>query len=272
MTESQTTGGKPKRKHSGAGVPAETKKERRSSSSGNRRASGNVLSGLKVPIAAATCEPLGNPAPTRGFFRVKTSMYVSIAPMYSLWPIKGIRAQHIDPLVMTYFAPAGGVVLACLDVQLDGPAKISAESPFAFAWATVEFLVWKPKRGDILQGRINMQSPSHIGLLVFDAFNASITRDRIPSSWRFVENELDEDFSGADAADNEDEAEADEDYDDFEGKSLGYWVDEHGRKIDDKLTFVIESIEVSGKLVSVDGSLLKLGEVKEDLTAPGTGI
>ncbi|KAK9383913.1 uncharacterized protein V2V93DRAFT_341963 [Kockiozyma suomiensis] len=218
---------------------------------------------------------LGNPALSQCFFRASTTLYLSIAPMYTLSPLQGVRAQHLDPLTMTYFAPVGGIVLAVLDVAVDedSGARIINESPFAFAWVTAELLVWRPKRGDILQGRINMQSRSHIGLLVCDVFNASITRDRIPPKWKFVENE----YTGEDEVEEEEE----EDRDaaglliENEGaaqssKSLGSWVDNKGIKIDEKLTFVIEALETSGRVFSVEGSLLKLGDVNsKDLTAPG---
>ncbi|KAK9476653.1 hypothetical protein V1514DRAFT_164620 [Lipomyces japonicus] len=228
-------------------------------------------------------EPLGNPTVTECFFFTEASLYLSLAPMYALTPLQGLRTQHLDPLTMTYYPPVGGVVLACLDVEIDkrDGAKIAGDSPFAFTWVTAKFLVWRPKRGDILQGRINLQARSHIGLLVNDVFNASITRDKIPATWKFIENKSDEDSElgtpAPDAQEDEELAAEDEDQEneqqeelqDLEHKSLGYWVDEYGEKIEGKLTFVIESLQTSSKVVSVAGSLIKLGHVKEDLTAPG---
>ncbi|KAK9247723.1 hypothetical protein V1506DRAFT_531240 [Lipomyces tetrasporus] len=238
-----------------------------------------VLSQLPLTASVIPTSPLGNPTPSQCFCIVKSSMYVSIAPMYSLAPLQGIRLQHLDPLTMTYYSPVSGIVLACLDVSIDeaDSAKVAGDSPFAFVWITAKFLVWRPKRGSILQGRINLQSRSHIGLLIFDVFNASITRDKIPATWKFIENVIDEDAALEASADDETngeangDAEALDEEEDGESKSLGYWVNENGKKIEGKLTFIAESLEVSGKVFSVQGSLLKLGDVKEDLTAPGSG-
>ncbi|KAK7208088.1 hypothetical protein BZA70DRAFT_272877 [Myxozyma melibiosi] len=271
-----------KRKRSSVSAPAESESPKKSSLAATEvskeaaTVSQSILS--EIPRQGAyppsSVSVLGNPPPSQCFFRVSAELYLSIAPMYSLSPLQGVRAQHLDPLTMTYFHPVNGIVLAVLDVSVDenAGARIINESPFAFAWVNAEFLVWRPKRGDILQGRINMQSRSHIGLLVCDVFNASITRDRIPPKWKFVENDYN----------NEEEEEEEEEDRDAAGllisgddrpaasKSYGSWVDAKGKKVDGKLTFVIEALETSGKLFSIEGSLLKLGDVNsKDLTAPG---
>ncbi|KAK9369358.1 hypothetical protein V1509DRAFT_620541 [Lipomyces kononenkoae] len=238
-----------------------------------------VLSQLPLATGTVPTSSLGSPTPSQSFFIVESSMYVSIAPIYSLAPLQGIQAQHLDPLTMTYYPPVSGVVLGCLGVSIDDAdgAKVSRDSPFAFVWITAKLLVWRPQRGDILQGRINLQSRSHIGLLTFDVFNASITRDKIPATWKFIEDVADEDDELESANDIDGNGEANGttngdaepiDEEEASSKGLGYWVNEKGKKIDGKLTFIIESLQLSGRLFSLDGSLLKLGDVKEDLTAP----
>ncbi|KAK9236056.1 hypothetical protein V1525DRAFT_236025 [Lipomyces kononenkoae] len=277
---------KKRKRHSEAGkvatATASPSTPQKSSPHAHKRkqsAAQTVLSQLPLTTGTVPPSPLGNPTPSQSFFIVETSMYVSIAPIYSLAPLQGIRAQHLDPLTMTYYPPVSGVVLACLGVSIDDAdgAKVARDSPFAFVWITTKLLVWRPQRGDILQGRINLQSRSHIGLLSFDVFNASITRDKIPATWKFIEDVVDEDAELGSATDLDATGEANgtgngetEPLDD-EGdssKGLGYWVNEMGKKIEGKLTFIIESLQLSGRLFSLDGSLLKLGDVKEDLTAP----
>ncbi|KAK9465713.1 hypothetical protein V1512DRAFT_265221 [Lipomyces arxii] len=235
-----------------------------------------VLSQLPALLTKVSSSPLGNPSSSQCFYKVETAMYVSIAPMYSLNPIHGVNVQHLDPLVMTYFPAVSGVVIACLDVKIDkvDGAKITGESPFAFVWITAEFLVWRPQRGDILVGQINLQSRSHIGLLVHDVFNASITRDRIPANWQFIETELDEDAAFDTMAEEDADVEGVIELDlkeEMNVKSSGYWIDENGGKVDGKLTLIVESLEISSRVFSINGSLLKLGAVKEDLTVLGLG-
>ncbi|ANB14027.1 DNA-directed RNA polymerase I subunit RPA43 [Sugiyamaella lignohabitans] len=267
--------------------------------------------------------------PSQCFYKVSVSLYVSLAPVHLNDPVSGIKSQHLDPLLMTFFPEAGGVVLAHYNLELcgqdkrpakssskpsddldgetdeSGPiavAKIMYDSPFAFMWINVDLLVWKPRAGDIVEGWINMQSPSHIGLLIHDTFNASIKRDAIPRDWRFVPNQEDEAEDGEDHTPNDQEQESAEDVTaattgiEEEGvndeklintsaensgtskaskgalvsppRSLGYWVDGNGLRVDGKLNFTVRVFNVSGRTVSVQGSLLKPGAVKEDLTQP----
>ncbi|KAK9450315.1 uncharacterized protein V1518DRAFT_413527 [Limtongia smithiae] len=229
-----------------------------------------VLEDLPVLATPTPNTPLGKPPLSQSFYTAQASLYVSVAPMYAMAPLQGIRVQHLDSLSMTYFPAVSGVVLACTDVQIDQDEgiRVMGESPFGFTWATADFLVWRPKRGDILDGRISIETRSHIGLLVFDVFNASIKRDRIPSKWRFVDAEQTADSEVATPELEEDEGEDCIDDMPLAIKSLGYWLDESGKKLDSKLVFVAESVEITGNVISIEASLLKLGDVN-DLTAPG---
>ncbi|CAN6668417.1 DNA-directed RNA polymerase I subunit Rpa43p [Trichomonascus vanleenenianus] len=203
------------------------------------------------------------------FHKVSTSLYVSLAPVYVNRPLEGIQSQHLDPLLMSYFPSARGVVLAYTNVRLCGQdpeakaegepvvSKIMYDSPFSYLWVSVDFLIWKPMAGDTLEGWINLQSPSHIGLLIHDTFNATIKRDAIPVDWSFVRNEIDESQV---AADSEEKSQS--------PQSLGYWVDGSGKRIDDKLKFSVKAFNVSTRMVSIQGTMLKPGEVREDLTDP----
>ncbi|KAA8916097.1 hypothetical protein TRICI_001748 [Trichomonascus ciferrii] len=212
------------------------------------------------------------------FHKVTTHLYVSLAPVYTHEPLKGVKQQHLDPLLMSYFPPAEGVVLAHYNLRLCGQdekssqneelpvmARIMYDSPFAYMWISVDLLVWKPMPGDVLEGWINLQSPSHIGLLVHDTFNVTIKRDAIPKGWVFIPNQADDDNVGEDA--EEEDNTNDKGSSDQSGpRSLGHWIDETGCRIDGKLRFTVKSLNVSARIVSVQGSLLKPGEVREDLT------
>ena len=150
-----------------------------------------------------------NPVDDKGlsqcFHKVSTTIYVSLAPVYTQNPTAGIKSQHLDPLLMTYFPSVDGVVLSYSNLRLLGKdedlsvqagetvmAKVMYDSPFAYLWIAVDFLVWRPQAGDKVEGWVNLQSPSHIGLLIHDTFNASIKRDAIPSDWYFEPLQADE--------------------------------------------------------------------------------
>ena len=96
------------------------------------------------------------------FKTVSTSLYVSLAPVHLQNPINGIKQQHLDPLIMTYFTKAKGIVVAYSNIKFlennydneDSAyslAKIEGSSPFTFCgfqwtfYAGVQKLVtfWK---------------------------------------------------------------------------------------------------------------------------------
>lgn len=177
-------------------------------------------------------------------------------------PINGIKSQHLDPLLMTYFPAAKGVVLAYLNISigddnetLQDPrvtiAKIEGNSPFTFMWINVDLLVWSPQVGDVLEGDVYMQTAGHLGLLIGDTFNCSIRKYGIPESWQFVPVQEDE------VVNEDEEQEGDKKF-----KNFGYWIDENEIKVEGKLKFTVKAIHTSGRVVSVDGTLIKPGEEK----------
>ncbi|RCK59230.1 DNA-directed RNA polymerase I subunit RPA43 [Candida viswanathii] len=185
---------------------------------------------------------------------VSTSLYVSLAPIHLQNPINGIKQQHLDPLIMTYFVKGKGVVVAYSNIKFLEDhndedeeessfrlAKIEGSSPFTFMWISVDFLCWCPQVGDILEGDVYMQTPSHIGLLINDTFNASIKKYNIPSSWTFKSSQVDEVSSD-------------------DRKTFGHWIDENETKIEGKLQFTVKAIYTTGRVVSVEGTLIKPGE------------
>lgn len=188
--------------------------------------------------------------------RVPVSMYLSLAPVYMNSPLHGIMRQHLNPMVMKYNSEVGGVVLGydnleILDQDPQGDSKhntklvkLTADTPFAFTWCHVDLYVWQPQVGDVIEGWIFIQSASHIGLLVHDAFNASIKKNNIPSDWTFVHNE-DADAVAESAS--------------KKFRSLGHWVDGNGQSLDGKLKFIVRNVFTTGKMVSLEGTLLKDG-------------
>ncbi|PRT55659.1 DNA-directed RNA polymerase I subunit RPA43 [Wickerhamiella sorbophila] len=194
-----------------------------------------------------------NPSDSNGFAQcfktVTAKMHVCVPPSSAADPVLGIRKSHLDRLVMTYFAPAEGVVIAHQNMKLLGQdtegtgapvAKIMNDSPFSYLWIQSDFLVWSPASGDHIEGWVSVQSPGHIALLIHDTFNATIKRADIPETWQFVHSEDDE----------------------TDSKSLGYWVDSNGNRIEGKLAFDVKTFNVSGRTPLVVGSLLTVKDVQ----------
>ena len=211
---------------------------------------------------AKTGNPVNKDGVSECFKKFTTELYVSLAPCFINDPINGIKAQHLDPLVMTYFPKAKGVVIAYSNLKLspenkttdtdDNPiyvSTVSNSSPFTYLWVTVDLLIWQPNAGDIIEGYSYMQTASHIGLLVHDTFNATIKKLNMPAEGRFVPSQVDE------------YAESEQDTGKF--KSFGYWVDENDVKIEGKIKFTVKSVHASGRVVSLAGTLIKPGSEKD---------
>lgn len=197
--------------------------------------------------------------------RIPISFYASLAPIYSQNPSQGIMKQHLNPMVMKYNSKVNGVVLGYKDLKIldadplnDGSSdnklvKLTADTPFGFTWCHVDLYVWQPHVGDVIEGWIFIQSASHIGLLIHDAFNASIKKNHIPEDWTFIHNEEEDTSSPSRDQNNEEE---DRPKSSYVSRSLGHWVDADGEHVDGKLKFIVRNIYTTGRVISVEGTLL----------------
>ncbi|KAG5520188.1 hypothetical protein PMAC_001265 [Pneumocystis sp. 'macacae'] len=179
--------------------------------------------------------------PINPFYCLKIESYISIPPIYSSSPMKGVQ-YYLDTMILSYLPNIHGIMLAHKNCKfVDKTAKIYHESPFAFTWVEFEMLIWRTKTGDFLEGTVNLQSPSHIGLLVSGFFNASIPKNFIPKTWIYQEI-----MSQKEVEQNEN----------------GYWInqDKKAIKIGDKISFwtikYVISLETIGGIVSIEGTLL----------------
>lgn len=188
-------------------------------------------------------KPLTNPlvdGVSQCFHTVDTEMYVLLSPEHLANPLNGIKQQHLDPLLMTYHAKLGGVVVGVDGIEIlnlnqyDDSLLLPVEgtTPFTFFWVKARLLVWKPQVGDVLEGHIYMQTASHLGLLVHDTFNALIKKNNLPMLWQFRASDVDLD------------------------SRYGSWVDELETLVEGTLKFTVKTIHSSGRVVSLEGTLV----------------
>ncbi|KAK6520331.1 hypothetical protein TWF506_000606 [Arthrobotrys conoides] len=192
--------------------------------------------------------------------------YLSISPAYSATPQTGIQRDHLDPLVFKYDSTLDGVVLTHQNLRFQSPAaKILGESPFAFVWCLVEFVLWRPAVGMVLEGYVNNVSPSHLGMLYGNVFSVSVTQAGIPQGWRFVAAEED-DVTVTDEVDNDpypsvgrrgrEKQKPAGGADPIEGltKAMGRWFDSEGNQVGGLQKFVITAVKAEGGMLSLEGS------------------
>jgi DNA-directed RNA polymerase I subunit RPA43 len=196
-------------------------------------------------------------------FHLQTSsLYLALAPISQRYPLEGICAEHISPLILTYYPPFRGVVLSYSNPRLsqksfhnDGEEilmKSIDEYGASWSWLTAEFLIFKPQRGGELEGYINLQNEGHLGLVCWNLFNASIERKRLPKEWKWIGVEGEE-KSG-------------EGYD-YAEDGIGYYVDGEGKRIEGTIKFRVKDTESSHDrergFFSIEGTMLDEKDEKE---------
>ncbi|KAJ5496303.1 hypothetical protein N7463_008290 [Penicillium fimorum] len=126
---------------------------------------------------------------------------ISISPTHAL---ASLLAEHLSPLLLTYFPPLKGVVLAYSNASISSKppttlhtssdlnpqpltlATTADEYGVLYVYLTATFLVFRPKRGQTLEGWVNVQSEGFLGAVVFNLFSVGVERKRLPSNWKWV--------------------------------------------------------------------------------------
>jgi len=164
-------------------------------------------------------------------FHVQTaSLYLPLAPVSQKYPLEGLCAEHISPLILTYYPPFNGVLLSFSNPRLsekpygnDGETVLLQnidEYAVSWCWLTAEFLLFKPEKGALLEGYINLQNEGHLGIVCWNLFNASIERKRLPEDWEW--RDVSQMRNDEDAGPGETYAE----------EGAGYYVDGEGNKVE----------------------------------------
>ena len=226
-------------------------------------------------------------------FHLQTfSLYLPLSPICQLYPLQGLCAEHLSPLILTYYPPFKGVILSYSNPRLsEEPSKhggaedqgtvlaISvAEFAVSFVWLTVDFLVFKPQRGGWLEGWINLQSEGHLGVVCWNLFNASIERKRLPKEWRWVGGDTGR-KSKAKLKKSQEDPQSEDDKDalkDIQGaddarEDEGHFVDGQGNKVEGSIRFRVRDLDASMStdrekgFLSIEGTLMNMEE-EERLT------
>lgn len=204
---------------------------------------------------------------THSPFHVQTSsLYLPLSPICQNYQLDGICAEHLSPLLLTYYPPLKGVVLSYSNVRLsefpeqpastDIPVLARAMNEYAvnFLWVTVDFVVLKPRKGIWVDGWVNLQNESHLGLVCWNLFSASIERKRLPKEWKWIDNNSA--INGLTNESSEDHVVGD-----------GHFVDADGAKVDGLIKFRVRDFETAPAsenergFISIEGTLL--GEEEE---------
>ena len=218
------------------------------------------------------------------FHQQTSSLYLPLSPISQAHPLRGLCAEHLSPLILTYYPPFHGVVLSYASARLsslptatprdeDVLARSIDEYAASFIWVTADFLLFKPETGNVLEGWINLQNEGNIGLVCLNFFSASIERKRLPKGWTWVSR-------GAGAArrsnnkDFEDsglgeEAEQEELLSNGLDEIEGHFEDGTGNPVEGLIRFRVKDIETSRStdrengFLSIEGTMLSEEDEKQ---------
>lgn len=143
---------------------------------------------------------------------------ISISPTHAL---ASLQAEHLSPLLLTYYPPLKGIVMAYSNASISSHApsptsrnssdpnpqpltlaKTADEYGVLYVYLTATFLVFRPRRGQALDGWVNVQSEGFLGAVVLNLFSVGIERKRLPTNWRWVppgEEDEESETTGKDA-------------------------------------------------------------------------
>ncbi|KAL2368453.1 hypothetical protein RJZ57_007158, partial [Blastomyces gilchristii] len=65
-------------------------------------------------------------------------------------------------------------------------AVSAGEYGVLYVYLTATFLIFRPERGQLLEGWINVQSDGFLGAVVYNLFSVGIERRRLPADWQWV--------------------------------------------------------------------------------------
>ncbi|KAH8431157.1 DNA-directed RNA polymerase I subunit RPA43 [Aspergillus melleus] len=198
---SSSSPSKKKRKHDANNLIADesSTREKKSKKSSKDSSSKSKKSSKSKSAAAST---LDSP-----YTLTTATLYLPLSPI-SISPthaLASLMAEHLSPLILTYYAPLKGVVLAYSNPTISSTdpaessrsasdpnpepltlAKTAGEYGVLYVYLTATFLVFRPQRGQILEGWVNVQSEGFLGAVALNLFSVGIERKRLPSDWKWI--------------------------------------------------------------------------------------
>ena len=188
------------------------------------------------------------------------SLWLPVSPISQSQALEGTCAEYLSPLLLTYYQPFRGIVLSYENAKLSEDlndsasgstvvlAKSSDEYAGSFVWLTADFVIFRPRKGSPINGWVNIQAQSHLSLICWNLFNASIPRKHLPQDWKWI-------------ADGQ-SSKTEDVHSQKRVHSTGHFINGTGKEVKGWLDFKIQSFEAArapGRergFVSIRGTLL----------------
>uniref|UniRef100_A0A8C6SGF1 DNA-directed RNA polymerase subunit n=1 Tax=Neogobius melanostomus TaxID=47308 RepID=A0A8C6SGF1_9GOBI len=143
-----------------------------------------IDTGASVPSFAAASELLS--APYSCLVMNTHRRHIALPPMYLNKKKTGIR-EELDAELLKFSQSLSGVPLAYDNISIVGhQGDIYDDSGYIHLNIEANFIVFQPKKGQTLLGKVNKLGVNHVGCLVHGCFNASMPKPNLVSmeTWR----------------------------------------------------------------------------------------
>ncbi|RAK77126.1 DNA-directed RNA polymerase I subunit RPA43 [Aspergillus fijiensis CBS 313.89] len=176
-----------------------------------KKSSSSSSSSKKSTTKSQKKSTITTPAEGSPYTLTTATLYLPLSPI-SISPTHAqasLMAEHLSPLLLTYYPPLEGIVLAYSNVTIsstppnspesaavgaateDHPqpltlARTAGEYGVLYVYLTATFLVFRPQRGQLLEGWVNVQSEGFLGAIALNLFSVGIERKRLPSNWKWI--------------------------------------------------------------------------------------
>ncbi|KAA8645581.1 hypothetical protein EYZ11_001793 [Aspergillus tanneri] len=173
----------------------------------------------KLKTKRSALDAVASSTPDSPYTLTTATLYLPLSPI-SISPthaLASLLAEHLSPLILTYYPPLQGVVLAYSNASISSTppsassvsvpndpnpqpltlARTAGEYGVLYVYLTATFLVFRPQRGQILEGWVNVQSEGFLGAVVLNLFSVGIERKRLPSDWKWVPPGEEDDSDGS---------------------------------------------------------------------------
>ena len=252
-TPKDTEGAKSKRKRKRQTSDELSVKSAKKPKTKHRLKSPTAQESPSIRVDATTESPL---------YEQASSLYLPLPPISQRHALQGLCAEHLSPLILTYYPPFHGVIISYSNPRLSSDPDIKDTNPAyaksvdeyapSFIWVTADFLVFRPEKGRVVEGYVNLQNESNLGLVCWNFFNASIERKKLPKGWKWiaggVKPGIKRKLKNAVASVEEDSEDDDTNGNDLENNvqvAQGYFQDERGMKVEGLVRFRVKDVETS---------------------------
>lgn len=178
--------------------------------------SDNTQAQTQEASITATSVEIPTPVAESPFVLKTASLYVPLSPISisKSTALSSLLAEHLSPLLLSYYAPFEGVILAydnavitsdlpsripkvkpqpepnadedTIDPSILALAKSAGEYGVLYLYITARFLVFAPQRHQEITAWMNVQSEGFVGAVAYNLFSVGIEQKRIPEDWIWV--------------------------------------------------------------------------------------